>query len=202
MAHLIYAITFNGNPKAKKNRYLYYSRVQMASDVGFIVPEAGTIIWATTNRGDTDDSDIEINVNDVVQDTLVVLDQNHVFVTSIAVIAGDLVSGFNKNMNDMDDFTMTLFIQYGTGIEEAPEDGTPYGREDATWVSVVAAPSGTQFPDLAVGDTVDVTIGTATLDAQEVKSIPDSNQVYWELEDTITAVITIVGPALTTMTKQ
>jgi hypothetical protein len=68
-------------------------------------------------------------------------------------------------------------------------------------VKVVAAPAGAQFPDLDVGDTVDVTIGTATLNAQEVMSIPDSNQVYWELKDTITLDITIVGPALTTMVK-
>ena len=173
----------------------------MTSGVGFIVPEAATIVFATVNREDTDDSDIEINVNDVVQDTLVVVNQDHVFTTDIDVIAGDLVTGFNKNMQDMDDFTMTLFFQYGTGIQEAPEDGFVYGREDAAWVKVVAAPSGPQFPDLAVGDTVDVTIGAATLDSQEVKSIPDSNQVYWELEDTVTAEITIVGPALTTMVK-
>ncbi len=202
MSHLLYAVTFNGNPKAKKNRYLYYSRVQMAADVGFIVPEAATITFVTINRGDTDDSDIEINVNDVVQDTLVVLNQSHVFVTSIAVIAGDLVTAFNKNMNDMDDFTMTLFIQYGSGIEEAPADGFTYGRKDAAWVKVVPAPSGAQFPDLAVGDIVDVTIGAASLSSQEVKSIPDANQVYWELEDTVTLEITIVGPALTTMIKQ
>lgn len=173
----------------------------MATDVGFIVPEAATLVHVTTNRDDVDDSDIEISVNAIVKVTLSVVDRDHVFVTSVPVIAGDLITGFNKNMEDLDDFTMTLFFQYATGIPEAPEDGFVYGREDAAWVKVVAAPAGAQFPDLDVGDTVDVTIGTATLNAQEVMSIPDSNQVYWELKDTITLDITIVGPALTTMVK-
>jgi hypothetical protein len=55
--------------------------------------------------------------------------------------------------------------------------------------------------EIQVGDIVNVTIDRATLDRQEVKTIPGNNQVYWELQDTITGVVTVVGPALTTMTK-
>ena len=55
--------------------------------------------------------------------------------------------------------------------------------------------------DISVGDIVNVTIGTATLDSQEIKSIPGENEVYWTLEDTVNGVITIVGPSLTTLTK-
>jgi len=54
---------------------------------------------------------------------------------------------------------------------------------------------------IVVGDIVNVTIGTATLDSQEVKSIPGENEIYWTLEDTVNGVITIIGPSLTTMTK-
>jgi hypothetical protein len=55
--------------------------------------------------------------------------------------------------------------------------------------------------EIQVGDIVNVTIDRATLDRQEVKTIPGNNQVYWELQDTVTGVVTVVGPALTTMTK-
>jgi hypothetical protein len=55
--------------------------------------------------------------------------------------------------------------------------------------------------EIQIGDIVNVTIDRATLDRQEVKTIPGNNQVYWELQDSITGVITLIGPALTTMTK-
>ena len=55
--------------------------------------------------------------------------------------------------------------------------------------------------DISVGDIVNVTIGTATLDSQEIKTIPGENEVYWTLENTVNGDITIIGPTLTTMTK-
>lgn len=54
---------------------------------------------------------------------------------------------------------------------------------------------------IQVGDVVNVTVGKATLDKQEVKSIPGNNEIYWELEDSITGAITVVGPTITTIVK-
>ncbi len=54
---------------------------------------------------------------------------------------------------------------------------------------------------IQVGDIVNVTIDRATLDRQIVKSVPGNNEIYWELEDSVTGVITVIGPALVTLTK-
>ena len=48
----------------------------------------------------------------------------------------------------------------GGGIEEAPEDGTPYARQDAGWVSV---PAGSGAVDSVNGQTGVVSLGTDDL---------------------------------------
>ncbi len=103
------AVTFTGDPKADKNKYLHYGQAQMNGDTGMVVGRPGIIDTITTNQDGTDTSAMDVLVNNVVVTTLNINARDHVFPVNIPVAAGDRLSARNQNIKTLKDFSMTLY---------------------------------------------------------------------------------------------
>lgn len=150
-----FAITFTGDPKAFKDKFLHYGDVQMDSNTGFVMPFDGrSIVFISTNQDGNDDSDVDLLVNDVLVETLVVVNRDHIFPVNIPLDELDRLTAFNQNDNDLDDFTMTLFFDFDV---PPPVAG------------------------IEVGDIVNVTLAGQgrVLSIHEVLKLPDLAQDYW-----------------------
>lgn len=125
--------TFSGNPKADKGEFLYYGQVQMDGNTGFVVPYNGTITRITTNQDGSNDSNVQIRVNNSTVTTLEVTDRDHIFDVGFEVLEGERLSAFNGNQEDLEDFTLSVLMEYPIGPE------TPDVVDDVTVEGVVVA---------------------------------------------------------------
>lgn len=118
-----YVTTFTGKPKADKGKWLYLGQVEMDSDVGFIVPDDANVAVITTNQNGSSNSDVQIFKNGAVVETVAVTNQDHVFVVDFDVVQGDLISVFNTNDDDLDDFNLTVSFVNAPPPPPADPDG-------------------------------------------------------------------------------
>lgn len=115
--------TFSGNPNADEDEFLYYGQAQMDNNTGFVAPFDGTITVISTNQDGNDDSPVQVRINNSTVETLNVTSRNHIFNVDIPVTAGQRVTAFNTDEEDLRDFTMSFIYEETV----APSGGTGGG---------------------------------------------------------------------------
>jgi len=90
------------------------------------------------------------------------------------------------------DASLGAWVAIGSSVEEAPEDGKQYGRQDADWTEVVATGGGgPAYDDTQVKADIQTNADAIAFNAGEITTLENAVQVHeTEIDDNAAAIVT------------